>query len=78
LRWSAERSGGTSTTVAPRRRNQPASGTHALRVGSITTNTSAGSVPAGSIAHKRARSDAVVRNRRPVQTNRPCSSARLA
>jgi hypothetical protein len=42
---------GTNTTRAPRRRNQAASGTHALRVGSITTSTSPGSVPAGSIDH---------------------------
>ena len=74
---SAERSGGTSTTRAPRRRNQAASGAQALRAGSITTNTSARSVPSGSIDHNRARSCGVVWNRRPVQINRPSSSARL-
>ena len=34
-------------------------------------------VPSGSMAHRRSRSCGVVRNRRPVQMNRPCSSARL-
>jgi hypothetical protein len=62
-------------TVAPRRRNHAASGTQALRVGSITTVSSA---PAGSDSHSRCRSAADVRNRRPLQANRPASSARLA
>jgi hypothetical protein len=74
---SADRSGGTKTTRAPLRRNHAANGTHALRVGPITTNTSAGSVPAGSIAQRWVRSLGVVRNRRPDQRNRPWSSARL-
>ena len=62
-------------TTAPRRRNQAASGTQALRVGSITTVST---VPAGTRDHKRSRSTDVVRNRRPVQANRPLPSARLA
>jgi len=62
-------------TTAPRRRNQAASSTQALRVGSMTTVTAA---PAGTWAHKRSRSAAVVLNRRPVQANLPRSSARLA
>jgi len=43
---------------------------HALRVGSITTSTSAGSVSTGNMSHNWARSEGVVRNRRPDQTNR--------
>jgi hypothetical protein len=46
-------------TVAPCRRNQAASGTQALRVGSITTVTAA---PAGTCSHSRARSAELVRN----------------
>jgi hypothetical protein len=63
------------TTVAPWRRNQAASGTQALRVGSITTVTAALS---GIDSHSRSRSAAAVRNLRPDQANRPASSARLA
>jgi hypothetical protein len=63
------------TTVAPRRRNQAASGTQALRVGSITTVTEA---PGGIDSHSCSRSAGVVRNRRPDQANRPDPSARLA
>ena len=55
-------------TVAPRRRNQAASGTQALRVGSITTVTAAW---AGIGAHSCSRSANVVRNLRPDQANRP-------
>ncbi len=62
-------------TVAPWRRNQAASGTHALRVGSITTVTAA---PGGIWSHNCCRSAGVVRNLRPDQVNRPLSSARLA
>lgn len=61
-------------TVAPWRRNHAASGTQALRVGSITTVTAAS---AGIDSHSRPRSATVVRNLRPVQANRPASSARL-
>jgi hypothetical protein len=62
-------------TVAPRRRNQAASGTHVLRVGSITTVTAA---PGGTASHSCRRSAGSVRNLRPDQANRPDSSARLA
>jgi hypothetical protein len=62
-------------TAAPRRRNQAASGTQALRVGSITTVSA---TPAGTSARRRSRSATVVRNLRPLQANFPRSSARLA
>ncbi len=55
-------------TRAPRRRNQAASGTQALRVGSSTTVTAAGD---GIAAQSRSKSATVVRNRRPLQANRP-------
>jgi len=61
-------------TVAPCRRNQAASGTQALRVGSITTVTV---TPSGIDPHSRFRSVTVVRNLRPLQANRPLPSARL-
>ena len=63
-------------TVAPRRRNHAASGTHALRVGSMMTITSSAS--AGSRAHSASRSSALVRNRWPDHTIRPVSSAHAA
>jgi hypothetical protein len=69
---------GPSTTVAPRRRTQAASGTHALRVGSMITVTPTSSAWSGSIAQSRSSSSGLVRNRRPVQMNAPLSSARLA
>ncbi len=62
--------------VAPWRRNQAASGTHAFRVGSITTVTDA--TGWGICSHSWFRSAAVVLNLRPDQANRPASSARLA
>ena len=55
-------------TLAPRRRNQAASGTQALRVGSITTVSA---TPRGTDSHRRSRSAAVVRNLRPLQVKRP-------
>jgi hypothetical protein len=47
---------------APWRRNQAASGTHALRVGPITTSTSAGSVPSEPWSTDRPGSAATCRN----------------
>jgi hypothetical protein len=63
------------TTLAPRRRNQAASGTQALRVGSITTVTVA---PAGTRSQSASSSAASVRKRTPDQRNRPAVSARDA
>lgn len=69
---------GSCRTRAHRRppgRNHAASGTHALRVDSITAVKP---IPVGSACHSRSRSAVVVRNRRPLQANLPRSSARLA
>ena len=72
---SADCSGGTKMTVAPRAWSQADSGTQALRVGSRITVTEASS---GILAHRRSRSAVVVRNFHDDQMNSPRSSARLA
>ena len=64
------------TTEAPLRRNHDASGTQALRVGSITTVVSESG---GSEAHRASSLiPELVRKRRPLQRKTPLSSARLA
>jgi hypothetical protein len=73
---SADCSAGTRTTVAPRRRNHAASGTQALRVGSITTSTSVASP--GSRAQSASSSSARVRNWWPDHTIVPVWSAQAA
>ena len=68
MRSERERTLGTTITFAPRRRNHAASGTQALRIGSITTVTSELS---GSEAHSDSRSSLVVPNRRALHKKRP-------
>ena len=66
---------GSKITVAPRALNQAANGTHAFRVGSITSCRRS---PAAPLLHSPSSSTAAVRNRWLDHTSRPAASASVA